>query len=238
MNLNMIEGGFLPRWLVFENSEYTEPCKPKISLDSPIPEDIVDYVRALYNKGYFYQDGVPKPLIGIPVPVVAKPAPAERTDFHPEALEYLDAFNMEMEALKRDNFEDCARAALYSRAGENARKIALILSHPDYGITLQDAEFACGVIRDQVDGILERVKEMRGKTTAEMQRDTVMDAIRFYGLTGATKTDIFKKTRSLDTKQRTMIINELIEHGVVYMDLETGDSKNTRGCKYFLSDMK
>jgi hypothetical protein len=108
---------------------------------------------------------------------------------------------------------------IIARLAENAAKIALVKAITDNPahpvLAVQDLDWGMKISRRSVQALMQAVKERVADNDQEASVKLVMSKIRDAGSAGIDNSDLTRKTQKLRKTDRTNIIRDLIESGMV-----------------------
>ncbi len=188
--------GFLNRWLVFNSRE--RPKKNLSIKNYDPPPALLDKIAKWLSDFPLRQDSYGN----------ADPFTVELT---PEAWEKFVAYEAKIEKLI--DSVGYPLNELYARAGEHVIKIATTLTD-DLWVGTGDIDNAIAITDKS---IAEIVSFASGIADNEHERDVIymLDMIKRAGDEGLTRESITHKTRKLNNRIRTDILNQLIESGEI-----------------------
>ena len=121
-------------------------------------------------------------------------------------------------------------SALYSRVAENAAKLALIyavsVNHEVPVIDLEALGWAAEIAMWTANVLMNRSNDRVSDNTVESNLKAVVRILKLFGSTGATKSEITKRTQFLRRQERNDILNTLIESGDVIMSSDKKGKKS------------
>lgn len=186
--------GFLNRWLVFNSHE--RPKKNLALKDYDPPQWLVDKILAWLSDFPLQQDsyGNAKPM---------------RIELTPEAWEKFIAYEEKIEKLIETVGYPINE--LYARAGEHVIKIATTITD-DLWVGTGEIDIAIAITDKS---IAEIVKFASGIADNQHQQNVIFvrDIISRAGKEGITKNEITRRTQKINNKDRTDILNQLVEAG-------------------------
>jgi len=194
--------GFLSRMLTFESNDHDPDPQEVVITD--LPGSILDVARFWgdFSPGGNLSDANPQPLI------------VEQTD---PALQVMVA----LEQRARQERQSCGDnvTTMWTRTTEKARKLALIYAcsanHEspivDEPAAVWASELSEYLTRKMICVAVEWVSE----NPFEAKRKRVLREIRKAGESGLTRTQLYRKTKYLQKKERAEIIESLIDTGEV-----------------------
>ncbi|HWL54290.1 MAG TPA: bifunctional DNA primase/polymerase [Chthoniobacteraceae bacterium] len=215
-----LSDGFLARLLVFISLTRPMPdIKKGKMVTRPVPPKLVERVRSLWQM------------------VVAPPQEAgnieAQTRAHqvtivetPEAEAWFDAFAVECHK-RLISPQEKDRNALWGKAAENARKLAMICAVGDcrdgqWGtqIELCHAEWASMVVTKIIGDFMALIADNMAETQFERDKLRVLRAIERGGQAGVRKMNVTRATQSLAPNVREMAIRDLVDSGLVVAKTE------------------
>lgn len=222
---SQIRDGFLGRVLVFiADDDDPEPTYPP--LEQP-PEALIAAVQAWAIRR-------------IDAPAGTGNLAAAMTDFQLIATTEpaAEARFRRLQASTRDDRAELREGtagldALWSRAEENSRKVALVLasgcSYDAITITDAIAAYACDLITHLTGRLVDAVGQNVSENLTEANSKRMLALIRQAGGRGITKNTITRKTQWLDNRHRTPLLAGLLEAGLIAgIEESTGGRPATR----------
>jgi hypothetical protein len=215
ISAEQLADGFLARLLVFISLTRPMPDMRKGKKKTqPVPADLVERVRNLWQL------------------VVAAPETAGNVEAQTRAHQVTITESPEAETKLWDFAAECHKKlispqdkdknALWGKAAENARKLAMICAVGDYSdegwgvqIELRHAEWACNVVSKIIGDFLDLITDNMAETQFERDKLRILRVIERSGAGGIKKNYITRSTQSIAPNVREMAIRDLVESGVV-----------------------
>jgi hypothetical protein len=204
-----ISDGFLGRMLVFQSNN-SDPVEVDVGHE-PVPESIVTMIQAWYMRS-----DLPKPDGNL---AAVNDHTPHTIPFEPGAARIITEFRDKCRELKATSRDGGGVDALWSRAVEHARKIALTVA---CGVGFQTpivspdiAEWSVKLVEHLVADLVSIVRDNVAGNEFERDLLSVQKLIRGGGETGVTKTQIYVSTRRLRENVRTEILDQLIKSGQI-----------------------
>jgi hypothetical protein len=228
-----VEDGLLNR-MIFLPSQDPDPMMRNVRNFDP-PETLIEQFRAWEELGY-RQDGN---LATLEAAEGLPPEPRE-VPYTKEAAEIFVQFEKDLwnrrAALRKDGF-----AGLFTRAADNAKRVALVLAGGQDivspRITEADALYATTFVLTCVENMLLAVKHHVSDTKLETQQKSVLRVIREAGENGVTLHEIGRRTKSLlRKKEREEILDDLESMGFVSKNVDYSASKRPKTFYYYLGE--
>ena len=204
-----IRDGFLGRLLVFRSDD-PAPERRKIDIED-VPEGLIIRIQGWWTR----DDLQPKvagnlsSLTNIPYTV--------RLEERAEAI--LDSFHAECSRERVKAISSIGIEAFWTRAGEHAAKIALVIGcGQDFAapsVSEATAEYAVKLTRFLVKDFIRQARESIVSSEFERERNRVMQVIRSGGEEGVTWREISRGTASIDPRARKIILEDLLATGEV-----------------------
>lgn len=202
------EDGFLGRMLIFMGAE--EPEEQATTLRD-VPPELVESLVALANRpinveprGNIDEKLIPRPRI-YPLDAGAQ-----------EQFAALNTWVMTHRALHRSQ----RIAAIWGRSWEMAAKVALILaaSRRDGPAVILDAEarYAIALVRWCAECMAASIALYVAENETESTNKRVERLIRESGADGTTLAALHNRTRFLKKRERTEVIDDLVESGLIF----------------------
>lgn len=195
--------GFLNRWILFETED-----EPKPSRDFKACKTVPDSILGAITK---MADANPYPLAEGEEPVV------KEVRYTPEAWALINDFFDEAHELAVKNADPLK--SLYKRTGEHVEKIALTLCDNEF-IRVEDVNFAIDVVLESN----KLIADLAGLIADNDQERNVVKALEVIRKgQPLTHRDFMRRTRTLKSRERKEILNDLIQSGEVIAE-EVGKS--------------
>jgi hypothetical protein len=109
--------------------------------------------------------------------------------------------------------------ALWAKAEENARRIALIIASGDSfdapEITCPIAEYACRLIRALICDFTANIVPRIAENKVELNKQRILDVITSAGVEGCNTTTLTKATKWLNASDRKPLLADLVDAGQV-----------------------
>lgn len=216
ISAEQLSDGFLARLLVFISLTQPMPdIRKGKKKTQPVPRELVERVRNLWQMTV----ATPQEAGNVEAQVKAHQVTIVETR---EAEQYLWEYAQECHA-KLTSRQDKDKNALWGKAAENARKLAMICAVGDYGIDgqwgteieLVHAEWACGVVDKIIEDFLKLISDNMAETQFERDKLRVLRAIERGGEAGIRKNYVTRATQSLAPNVREMALRDLVESGLV-----------------------
>jgi len=206
--------GFLSRMLVFEPNDHDpEPQEPALA---PIPDSIVEAVKywGAFRPGSVLDNEHPKPAV---------------IEYTEEAKRVMQ--DLETQARRERTGKNETIATLWTRTTEKARKLALIhacsASPQAPRVDGVSAEWAARLSAFLTRKMIFTAWEWVSENPYEANRKRVLREIR-ASQDGLTKTELLRRTKYLQRKDRDEIVQSLIETGEIRpVTEETGGAPKT-----------
>lgn len=204
--------GFLARWLIFESKDYTMEEINHDDILAEIPESLMEICQ--YWKDHpFSNDG-----LGGNMSDIAKASP-RLVKCTPAAAAYLNDFATEMRklAMQHELSGDSGGSAIWSRAAEHARRLALVACEGDV-IELNVVEWAVALARYCCQYMASAIEDYVSSSELESQTKRVLRLIKEKTKnpeTWVTRADITKAFQGVQMRTRMEILGSLIERGEI-----------------------
>ena len=219
--------GFLSRWLIFESRDYsTEIIIPDEDTTYDVPQHLIDEVKKWKDVPFY--NGADVGNLADATQVVPK-----LITYTPEAKEILIKYAKEtrLKSYKLDMERDNT-AAVWSRSGEHAMRLALV-GHEGDSISREVAEWAIGVAEYCSIYMSNAIADFVSSSELESQTKRVLKAIRDKG--GAegwvSKADITRCFQGVQARTRNEILASLMERGEIIED-RTGNTGGRAKLRY------
>lgn len=210
--------GFLARWLIFESKDYTMEEDEREEAFSQAPQAMIDFCK--YWKEQPFNSEEPKGnLSGVvkTIPRLVKCSPA--------ASVYLKDFAIEMRRLAiTSEINGDITGPIWSRAGEHARRLALV-AHEGDQIELNVAEWGAELSRFCCKYMASAVSDYVSSTELEAQTKRVLRMVKDKSKNldnWVTKADITRAFQGIQARTRHEIINSLVERGEIIIERVQG----------------
>lgn len=198
--------GALPRYLTFASDDMPEPhIRNNAEIPAQLLQSISDGLSALgLTSSHYAPEGTPPEAVTV----------SETEDATLEFSIFNEVCHEEKVRAERDNDPVLY---LYGKAGENARRVALIQScmrnpHSPQ-VTKEDADFGINLVKHSVCDMVQGVRRFVGRNQRERDSKAVENVIRKAGV--ITGSDLSQKLRSIDSRDRQSILLDLCEMGVI-----------------------
>ena len=205
-----IRDGFLGRMLIFQSHD-ADP-DPVDRAPVPPPRPILEMVEAWFNRKTT-PEGVGN------IAAVSRPHPMVVED-QADAVEVFMAFREKCRHAKRElaqRHEDLD--ALWGRAEENARKIALIVACGcEFGgpvVSGEVAAWSCDLVGRLVDDLVRAVRLSVSESDYGRKRLQIMSAIQGAGSEGTSKSSLARRFRGIRKRERDEMIEDMVLAGDV-----------------------
>jgi len=197
-----VTDGFLSRMLVFETNNHDPDAQEVVAQE--VPESIVEQTRfwGAFSPGGNLSGENPQPMV---------------VTYSDEAREAMIA----LEQRTREQRLQCGEpvATLWTRTTEKARKLALIYACSANAeapvVDETAANWAATVSEYLTRKVIFVSADWVSETPFEAKRKRVLREIRKAGDEGLTRTQLYRKTKHLQTKERTEIIDSLQATGEI-----------------------
>ncbi len=217
---DQLSDGFLARLLVFTSLTRPMPDIRKGKMKTqPVPPDLVERVRALWELTV----SPPQDAGNVAAETRAHQVTIVET---PEAEAWFEAFSVECHK-RLISPQDKDKNALWGKAAENARKLAMICAVGDYRngewgteIELCHAEWASMVVTKIINDFLTLIGDNMAETQFERDKLHVLKVIEQGGPEGVRKRDVTRFTRRMLPTMREAAIRDLVESGEVVTKTE------------------
>lgn len=203
--------GFLSRWLIFESRDYSMEEVEHEEVFANIPQAIIDVCKYWKDQPFNTEKG------GGNVADVSKVVPrlVKCTD---EARAYLKAFTTETSKLAyQQELTGDTTGAIWSRAGEHARRLALVAHEGDV-IEMKVAEWAVALARYCCEYMATAIGDYVSSSELESQTKKVLRSIRDKGSVNdgwVSRADITRSFQGVQARTRNEILSSLIERGEI-----------------------
>jgi hypothetical protein len=210
-----LDDGWLSRCLVFQTK--SDPRKRRGIVELDVPGHIIEQVSQWFTRipeqgadfanitGGSLHPGVTSPC---PKQIVVHSGSDSELEF--ERLDD-DAHNM---GIISPQFR-----ALWAKAEENARRIALIIASGDSfdapEITGPIAEYACRLIRTLICDFTANIVPRIAENKVELNKQRILDVITSAGVEGCNTTALTKATKWLNASDRKPLLADLVDAGQV-----------------------
>lgn len=204
-----IKDGFLGRILVFLSNESPKKDYDRAANAGDVPQTLIEAVQQWRALQVVPPPGTPDltsalKAFQVEVPTTAE-AHARMLAFEDQADELADTTTAQTKGIDR----------LWGKAGENARKVALILAcgenieHPQ--IEYHHAVYACELIAYLVKTLAAHVEGNVAESQAERDKQYLLSIVVKGGKKGLTRSELTRKTQKFDYRQRESILRDLAE---------------------------
>jgi hypothetical protein len=216
MDLDYLEGGFLPRLVLFESQN--DPM-PGGATEGDPPIEVVEYFRQWANFN---------PAVGNLTNEFPQPRVVQWTDAG-KAL--LDALH---ERQRRECKEHDELGVLWSRARENAGKLALIHAcwrqsgQPE--IDAPDVQWATSVITHSIQHAMYQAFMCMSEGPFHERCQRIMRLMEKAGDQEVSRSDLTRGTRNMTPRERDEALQTLIEQG--WLQVRTEGTAGRSGCYY------
>jgi len=210
--------GFLPRCLIFHDSEYGDIQKP--IWNDTLSQKIVRAFQRVQTYGEMDKKNLAGP----------KPSPTEIIS-DSDARERIENYRIECAERLAEPVRDETERHFLSRAAQQAEKLSLIHGAlSSLRIRLQDVEWAISVIEAINHNTSTLLPQMGAENTQETNVLRVLNLIRGAGK--LTHGQLVAKTRFLKTAERSEILTSLEAEGRIQSTTEIAVTKPTRIYSY------
>ena len=223
ISIEEIIDGWLGRCLVFSTTNM--PLKRKVNF-ADVPEHIIQQVAAWANRVIEREE---RRNIADHSPAWTPPAQAESPALievasTPDGEAVLDAFDAETEEHVRRGDQT---GALWAKAYENARRIALIVAASEGFdrpvITPSIADYACRLIRYLVADFVATVVPTIGATETEKLKRRILETVERAGIEGCQRQAITRRTQKILLAYRKALLDDLIEAELIVRNSKPGE---------------
>ena len=211
LNCDSLEGGFLPRLLIF--ADYGDP-QPGEAIESNPPTDVVEFfagwVQRRNTKGNLEQAGT---SVIHPSPMVVP--------YTPDAKAIMDGFRCTQKTEQRKLDE---LGVLWSRARENAGKLALIYAcwknSSEVVVDAEAAEWAVQVTSHVVCHTVYEANLCMSESPFHARCQKVMQKLEVAESRQMSRRELTRATRSMTPRERDEAIQSLMEQGRLSVQTE------------------
>ncbi len=213
--------GFLSRWLLFESKDYTmEEEDPELAF-SAVPQAMIDLCKKW--KEMPFNSDVNKGNLDDAVRVVPKLIPCS-----PQASVHLKAFatDTRKSAMKKELSGDIT-GSIWSRAGEHARRLALIGCEGDV-IELKVAEWAVKLAKNCCDYMSYAINDYVSSSELESQTKRVLRYVRDRKSAGdgwISRAELTRAFQAIQARTRNEILSSLAERGELIEERHAGSGR-------------
>lgn len=203
-----IKDGFLGRIMVFVSTENPKKDFSRAKV-TDIPEHLVTAIKDWWMSEVVPGEGTPnitavtKPF-QVTIPTTEE---AQRRFLELEELAESRASN----TLEKSKGVD----ALWGKAGENARKIALIVACGDCGqdavIDEVHADYACKLVSYLISRLADLVIKNVAESQFEKDKQYLLKTIKTAGTKGISKSNLTRRTQKFDARQRENYLRDLVD---------------------------
>lgn len=200
--------GFLSRWLVFESRDYTLEEEERIPDVADIPEALIEACRFWKEQKFFHSDTEQGNMTD---GLIINPRTVQCTS---GASRLLKDFSLEMRkrAIGADAAKD-ATAAIWSRAGEHARRLALA-GQTGYNIDSTVAEWGIKTALYCSEYMASAITDYVSSSELESQTKRILKMIKESG-GPVGRGDIAKAFQGIQARVRNEILTSLLERGEI-----------------------
>lgn len=220
-----LQDGWLSRCLVFQTR--ADPPKDRRDCDMPVPQDIAEQVTKWYTRQIDITDGQ-----DISAFAVYRGATNEATMQPPKQIVITRSDEAEKLFIALDD-ESIAfgkanpmLACLWTKSEENARRIALILAASENydapAISGPIADYACRLIRYLLLSFGKETVPAIVTCQIDMQKQKLLRIIDQAGINGCPNRVLTQQARWSTMKQRTALLNDLIEGEEIVAQVKGG----------------
>lgn len=201
--------GFLGRWLIFESKDYTMEEETNEQVFAGIPQDMIDICKFWKEQPFNSspnQGNIADVMTVVPRLIECTPA----------AAAHLKGFATEMRKKARTcELAGEAAGSIWSRAGEHARRLALV-AHEDDKVDLNAAEWGVKMAQFSCEYMATAISDYVSSTELESQTKRMLRSIKEKTKTmdtWVTRADITRSFQGLPSRTRMEIIGSLVERG-------------------------
>jgi len=219
--------GFLSRWLIFESKDYTMEEEAPEKVFSEIPQYMIDICKYWKEQPFYAEKGGGNIADGtrvVPRVVYATSA----------ANAYLKSFATEMrKKAMQAELEGKSSGAIWSRAGEHARRLALV-AHEGDQIELKVAEWAVNLAKFCCNYMAMAIEDYVSSTELESITKRILRSIRDKSRSMSdpwtTRADLSRSFQGVQARVRNEILGSLIERGEIVEEktVKTGGRPSLR----------
>ena len=221
-----LQDGWLSRCLVF-CAPFDTP-KKRGRIESSVPNDLSEKVKSWATR-VITPPGRPE-LSHFVNPTGQTQAPVQIVvpTSHEAEKVFIQFDNESIEYGKQNPLLAC----LWAKGEENARRIALIVacginySKPHIGVDV--ASYACRLVRYILMDFGTLIAPEIVGSKIEGDKRVVLKAIESFGVKGATRRDLTRKTQKLSKRDRDSIIGDLMESGDIAFSMDDDKVKTYR----------
>ncbi len=201
-----VSSGTLNRFIIVEAPEERPPVNDKAGIIGSIPVALTTKVRAYYDmpidpgaKGNITEFTIPRPLV------------ITSSDAAKKIFRIFQKETLRLSDLGADT------SAMWVRAAETAKKIALILAGSRFtDITADDANYGCELTNTLIKNACVSIRENLSDNEFERESKRVEAIIRNSGPKGITTKDLVQRTRFLKSRiHRKTLLDDLYESELV-----------------------
>lgn len=216
--------GFLSRWLLFESKDYSIEEESRDEVFAEIPQNIIDLCKVLKAMPFNSEPN------GGNLADATRVVPKLIRCSEP-ATQLLKDFSSEMR--KRSHASELAcdnTASIWARAGEHARRLALI-GHEGDEISIKVAEWGINTARYCTEYMANAIGNYVSSTELESNTKRLLRLIKDKTRspdTWLTRADITKAFQGVQARTRLEIISSLVERGEIVESKDGGQQGRPR----------
>lgn len=191
--------GFLARWLVFETHD-NYPKRRRIT-SAEIPHELIrdcQEIAALPTNAY------PRGNVDMAIRPKIIPYSEKAQGMLEDALDYFDnkrAVCSEHEGVK----------SIWSRAGEHAQKLALTVEESLDEISVESLKWALQLVNERTEKLCSILGTKIADSDYQVKLNRILDILARSGEHGLKSGDLARKTQFLNRRERTDILDALME---------------------------
>lgn len=202
--------GFLSRWLIFESRDYSMEEVEHEEIFANVPQKIIDICK--YWKDQPFNTETSQGNVA-DLKIVPRLVPCS-----PAAKAYLKAFATETSKIAQQHeLAGEGSSAIWSRAGEHARRLALVCHEGDV-VELKVAEYAVALARYCCQYMANAISDYVSSTELESQTKRILRSIKDKGNISdgwVSRADITRAFQGVNARTRNEILSSLIERGEI-----------------------
>lgn len=168
---------------------------------------------------------------------------ADVTTPNPKILRYDDSakkyfLKFEEDTLKKADNRANPTAAMWGRASELSKKVALILAGTRFAETIsgEDAEYGCELVRHLISNTCVQIDRYLSDNDSERESKRVEQIIRNAGDKGISASKLIQQTRFIKSRaQRKALIDDLFESEVINKE-ERRENGSQRGALHYFCE--
>lgn len=214
------EDGFLARFFIASGD--SDPVEQSAGMEAP-PQSLVDAVVAIASRPRNVN-----PRGNIDAALVARPPVYA---MNAEASQLFQTLSAEI-ADRRESHRQAGIAAIWGRCWEQSAKAALVIAasrnEGDLVITGADAQFGIDLGKWSCASMAAHIANYVAENETENTAKRVERMIRDAGNDGMTMGALYAKTRFLKRKDRSDVIDELVDGGFIYRQTEKSAAGSDR----------